>query len=337
MIVIIPDTNVIVAASIKTYYEGIYKLNTQHKFHDESSQLFDIIKDEKYPNVKGILLEKVKTECLGALTNAVRDTCENAVVEYVVKQAVRGIIEKLAENKKKNEKEIKVLKAVYSEIPNTINWLRKELHDKKLMNLEKSVEDTWKNAMRKVMYDECTIVPSSSKLNNLWWEIDEETTKWKNDKLNELCDDKAEKIRTPCVNVMISLFKVLMTPKPKLDYNKVSSNLELVNECFEELKQKNKNSKQVVAHVKSEKGGHSHDPDKRILAQAATYKRLVDDPESKEYIPNCEIYIASNDTKFFSPHRGDSTITDAITDAIYDEFKITCNSPKEIVDIVKKF
>lgn len=39
----------IVVASIKTYYEGTeYKLNTQHKFQDESSQLFDIITDKEY-------------------------------------------------------------------------------------------------------------------------------------------------------------------------------------------------------------------------------------------------------------------------------------------------
>ncbi|MCY4490904.1 MAG: hypothetical protein OXC46_05495 [Thaumarchaeota archaeon] len=330
MIVIIPDTNVIVASSIKAHYEGTYKLNIPHKFHDESSQLFDIIKDKEYPKVKGILLEKVKSECLGALTNAVRGSCEYKVVEDVVMQAMKTIIEKLEENKKKNEKEIKVLKAVCSEIPNTIKWLRKELSDKKLMNLEKAVENTWKNAMRKVMYDKCTIVTNSSKLNNLWWKIDEEATKWKNDKLNELCDDRTEKIRTPCVKVMISLFKVLETPK--LDYNKVCSSLELVNECFDELITKNKNSKQVIAHIKSEKGGHSHKPDKRILAQASTYKGLVDDPESKDYIPNCEIYIASNDRKFFSPYRGDSTITDAIR----TKFKIICDSPKEIVGIVKK-
>ena len=158
--IIIPDTNVIVAASIRTYYEGTeYKLNAPHKFHDESSQLFDIIKDKDYPNVRGILLEKVESECGDALPDAVRDTCENAVVEDVVKKVVRNTTKKLEENTEKNEKEINVLKKVYSEIPNTIKWLSKESYDKKSANLEKAVEDTWKNAMRKVMYDEGTIVP----------------------------------------------------------------------------------------------------------------------------------------------------------------------------------
>ena len=117
MIVIIPDTNVIVASSIKANYEGTYKLNIPHKFHDESSQLFDIIKDK---NVKGILLEKVKSECGDALPDAVRDTCENAVVDDVVKKVVRNTTKKLEGNTEKNEKEINVLKKVYSEIPNTI-------------------------------------------------------------------------------------------------------------------------------------------------------------------------------------------------------------------------
>ncbi|MCY4490878.1 MAG: hypothetical protein OXC46_05360 [Thaumarchaeota archaeon] len=125
--IIIPDTNVIVAASIKNYYkETKYKLNTQHIFYDGSSQLFHIIKDkEGYPNVRGILLEKVESECSGAFVKAIRDTCENAVVENVVKKAVKKAIKKLEENIVKNKKEIKVLKDVYSEISNTIKWLKK--------------------------------------------------------------------------------------------------------------------------------------------------------------------------------------------------------------------
>ena len=169
-------------------------------------------------------------------------------------------------------------------------------------------------------------------MNNLRWEIDEEATKWKNDKLNELSIGRAEKITTPCEEVMISLFKKLETPKPRLDCCEVLGNFERVYDCFVELVVKNKNSKQVVAHIESEKGGHSHYPDKLILAQVATCKKLVDNPESKDYIPNCKIYIASNDKKFFSPSKEDRTITDAI----YDEFKIICDSPKKIVVAVKK-
>ena len=330
MIVIIPDTNVIVAASIKTYYEGTeYKLNTQHKFHDESSQLFDIIKDEKYPNVKSILLEKVKTECASALPKAVRDTCENAVVEDAVKKAVKKISKKLRKNIEKNEKEIKVLKDVYSEIPNTIKGLRKKQINEEMTDLEKAVEITSIKTMDSVVRDPRHVDLDPSKFVDLWNGFYKEATKLKNNDLNKLCERNVAKIIHDCEAVM-SLF--VDRKPPNLDYNKVCSNLELVNECFEELIAKNKDSKQVVAHIKSEKGGHSHKPDKRILAQAATYKRLVDDPESKDHIPNCEIYIASNDRKFFSPHRGDSTITDAI----YDEFKIICDSPKEIVGIVKK-
>ncbi|MCY4490897.1 MAG: hypothetical protein OXC46_05455, partial [Thaumarchaeota archaeon] len=37
--------------SIKAHYEGNYKLNIPHKFRDESSQLFDIIKDKEYSHI----------------------------------------------------------------------------------------------------------------------------------------------------------------------------------------------------------------------------------------------------------------------------------------------
>ena len=93
---------------------------------------------------------------------------------------------------------------------------------------------------------------------------------------------------------------------------------------FEDLFKKYKNTKlppQLAKHKKSEKGGHPHDNDKLILAQTI-YITLVYS-ESK-------IYIASNDTGFFSPYKGDSTITNAI----YIEFGIICANPKRIHSIV---
>ena len=92
---------------------------------------------------------------------------------------------------------------------------------------------------------------------------------------------------------------------------------------FDELKTYDENSEQVAEHKKSEeKNQKKHDPDKLILAQAATYKKSV----NSKY----KIYIASNDTRFFSPYKGDSTITDAIR----DKFGIICGNPKEICDAV---
>ena len=101
-----------------------------------------------------------------------------------------------------------------------------------------------------------------------------------------------------------------------------------VKEMFDKLSDKyedvdkDEQPLQYAEHKKSEEcDEHPHDNDKLILAQADRHK--INNPRSK-------IYIASNDKKFFSPHKGDSTITDAI----YVEFKIRCDTPKNILIIV---
>ncbi|MCY4490877.1 MAG: hypothetical protein OXC46_05355 [Thaumarchaeota archaeon] len=206
--------------------------------------------------------------------------------------------------------------------------MRKELNDDEL-TLEKIVNCTWKRAMYDVVYDKRTIDPNLSKLDILWHEIDEEAAKWKNNDLRKLCNNVVKHSTIRCKSEQRNLLKSLY--KPRLDCCKVLDNFEMVYDCFVELVTKNKNSKQVVAHIKSEKGGHSHYPDKLILAQGVTCKKLVDDPESKDYIPNCKIYIASNDKKFFSSYNEDGTITNVIRVM----FKIICDSPEKIVDRVK--
>ena len=108
-----------------------------------------------------------------------------------------------------------------------------------------------------------------------------------------------------------------------------------VKKMFDDLFAEYKNTKlplQLAEHKKSEENGHSHDYDKLILAQimylftihyilrineknlcmfcvcrsmnvnsyqVAIHKKLIDDPESEIHRPNCKIYIASNDMKFF--------------------------------------
>ena len=98
-----------------------------------------------------------------------------------------------------------------------------------------------------------------------------------------------------------------------------------VKKMFEDLFKKYKNTKlppQLAKHKESEKGGHPHDSDKLILSQAGRMSCVLP--------PKSKIYIASNDTGFFSPHKGDSTITNAT----YIEFGITCANPKRIRSIV---
>ncbi len=67
---VIPDTNVIIAASI---IENISEINDdiKHQFYEESIQLFSLF---KHPEVcKGIALPKVKRESFGVLARAVKD------------------------------------------------------------------------------------------------------------------------------------------------------------------------------------------------------------------------------------------------------------------------
>ena len=331
--VIMPDTNVILAASINDYYEEIeYKLCMQHEFHNESSQLFHIIRDkEKYPNVKGVLLKKVEHECANTLYGVLQDMCEKTTVEYATKKVVGEIIKRLEEDIETNKSEIKVLKKVYSKIANiTKNMNTMKSNSNESMNFEKAVEHTWKKAMYNVVYDKLTIDPNLSKLDILWHEIDKEATKCKNWNLHKLCDINAGKTIIRCGDVMNQLLDTL--DKSRLICDVVSVNLKVVNDWLEKIITKNKNSKQVIAHKKSKKRGHSHDHDILILTQAATHKTLVDDPKSEIYILNCKIYIASYDKKFFSPYKGDSTITDAI----WIKFKIICNTPEKILGIVQQ-
>ncbi len=67
---VIPDTNVIIAASI---IQNISEINEEikHKFYDESIQLFSLFKHSN--ERKGIALPKVKKESFGVLARAVKD------------------------------------------------------------------------------------------------------------------------------------------------------------------------------------------------------------------------------------------------------------------------
>ena len=72
---IVFDTNIILSASINVYYEAKHY---QHKFNDESIELFELIKHKKYYDVEGILLEKVYSECTNTIMSALEDVYENA-------------------------------------------------------------------------------------------------------------------------------------------------------------------------------------------------------------------------------------------------------------------
>lgn len=82
---VIPDTNVIIAASI---FENISEIceEFKHKFYDESIQLFSLFKKNPQDKI-GIALPKVKRESYGVLARAVKEVFipQNTVVDIRTK------------------------------------------------------------------------------------------------------------------------------------------------------------------------------------------------------------------------------------------------------------
>ena len=210
--------------------------------------------------------------------------------------------------------------------------MRKILNDKN-QALEEKVKCTWRIAMYDVVYGYVDPINSEqiSKLDILWHEIDKEAMTWKKDDLWELYDCILNDLLTKCRHNEKALLESF-EEKLSLDNKEVCTNRKMVNEFFEEVK-KIKDSKQVDEHIKSEKDDkNKHDKDKKILAQAFTYKKLV----NSKY----KIYIASYDMRFFSPllkknWEGKTEVEDdIITQRIQKKFKITCNSPEKILEIL---
>ena len=82
MTYIIPDTNVIVSASINYCFEEIG--NIKHIHHDESYRLFNLI--SQTASVRGIFLKKVNSECWGALLKAIKDTISKETTSRKLKE-----------------------------------------------------------------------------------------------------------------------------------------------------------------------------------------------------------------------------------------------------------
>ena len=93
MNVIIPDSNVILAAVFNTTIEGI---SIRDRFHDDSSQLLDRIKDKTDRNVKGILLPQVDGECREKLIfSGLEDLHIRAVARKIVKKVAEKIVKEI--------------------------------------------------------------------------------------------------------------------------------------------------------------------------------------------------------------------------------------------------
>ena len=353
MNVIIPDTNVILVATLKFTYDGT--IHTQHPFHVNSSKLLNVIKNKnEYPNVSGILLPKVNKECRDKFRSVFRDLRTVAVARQIVKKVATVVVKKLASERTGNATEFRKLREKYfqiivkdhhlshprdikrkdlgHEIPREIEYLRdlyfvlpvtyinwKEIKQKPLSY---RIAFVLRCALKEVL---------SGYRGDLWPEIEYEI---KNLQLNDLSIKNAGLYCFEQMKELIGddgcLEKAVM-PDAELDWHANNETTDTpdsqlrVKRMFEDLFKKYKNTKlppQLAKHKESEKGGHPHDSDKLILSQAGRMSCVLP--------PKSKIYIASNDTGFFSPHKGDSTITNAI----YIEFGITCANPKRIRSIV---
>ena len=67
---VIPDTNVLVAASIMENMDELGVV-VKHQFYDQSVQLFSLFHPPQ--SVEGYAMPQVKTECFRVLSRAVRD------------------------------------------------------------------------------------------------------------------------------------------------------------------------------------------------------------------------------------------------------------------------
>ena len=376
MIAIIPDTNVILAATFNITYEEIISL--QHKFHEKSSELLDLIKDDS--NVNGIFLPKVEEESLEGVFSVFNDLRTVTLARQIVRDVAREIARKVAKRIRKNYAEAKTLEYQYLEIifknhsirdPSKISKFllgtetpREIVYLRNLYSVLPVIYVDWKKFKQKIKQEN----KQKSRRARIEFVLDcasecvpkdeacydyNTSTEYRFDRLVEYSKEELwNVIKSEIRHVeldysstktakkyyslqMGNLLDDLVRADSIHDAEKswyannetahVSASQLVVKELFENLitKHKDKPSPQVAKHIESEvKDKHSHDLDKLILSQAVIYKKSV----NSKY----KIYIASNDTRFFSSYKGDSTITDAIR----DKFGIICGNPKEICDTV---
>ncbi|MCY4490699.1 MAG: hypothetical protein OXC46_04440 [Thaumarchaeota archaeon] len=142
------------------------------------------------------------------------------------------------------------------------------------------------------------------------------------------------------------MFENLIGPRKaiikKMEKILKSKDEEEIRKKMNTLKNDNKDKlpPQLFEHIKSIAEKHSHENDILILTETVTHKTQVDD--SRQNIPEMitKFYIASTDMRFFSPlvwmdWEGNIEVDDStITQHIQKEFEITCDNPRQILEIL---
>lgn len=257
---IIPDTNVIVSASIMENLEeiGIVK----HEFYDTSIQLFSLFKKQT-PDVEGIAIPKVKSECFGVLSRAVKDTfVPNRKLDPVLK-------EKFYDNA------VSIVSSSEHKMRNLLARLRKIQLDP--VQIAKNLQDV-QNMSKDLKRD----------YDNKYKRKD-----WRR---------KESKKRAKPV-----------TSEPKWQQEQKDEAV------LAHGVQVTRESKQLERFVRK----YPNASDQEILAQAITFKILLNDPDSR-------ILLASSDTGFFSPYYYYGGKSDTVTERIFVKFGIRCDHPRQI-------
>lgn len=259
--VIIPDTNVIVSASIM---QNLQKLGVvKHVFYDESIQMFSLFMTRS--DVKGVVVPQVMTECFRVLAQSAKNTLVHET-------------HRLSPTTKSYEHAIGI--AVSSNL-RMLRLLRR-------LSLAEIDDDEFLKNLRRV-------VDMSTDLKRIY----EKTYKTRESRINEAKDRAKSTATEPAWS--------------KEQKNEVISTYKMQVKC---------EARQLARFV----GKYPNKSDQKILAQAITYKDSL--------LNTGEIFIASLDMGFFSPHRRGVTVSDIVTKRIFREFKITCDLPRRVFEIV---
>lgn len=260
--VIIPDTNVIVSASI---IQNLRELGlVKHMFYEESIQMFSLFVTRS--DIKGVVVPQVMTECFRVLAQSAKNT----------------LVHETHHHSTTAESYERAIGLVVSSIYRMRKLLRRlsliEIDDTKFLKNLQRVDDM------------------STDLKHLY----EKTYKTRESRMRE-AQNRAQSTAT------------------EPEWSREQKN-EVINTYKMQVKCE---ARQLARFVDK----YPNKSDQKILAQVITYK---------DSLPNSSvIFIASLDVGFFSPHRSGVTVSDIVTKRIFREFKITCDLPRRVFEIVR--
>lgn len=144
----------------------------------------------------------------------------------------------------------------------------------------------------------------------------------------EKVDDMVSYLHRLSARYATSTNRMIQAKRRKETTSKSFWKAELHREVYKAFREEvERESIQILKFMEKEPNGNNND--KQILAEAVTIKNQLDNTN--------QFYIASNDTKFFSPLRlKGGRKSNLVTSEINNRFGITCDTPLEIRKIIQK-